>query len=146
MAEDRGFARIESLDKLASDFLTAADRTGAAAALKAAAEKLGATQQAAGALYSKFAEKAATKVRSNSTDIIPQDERGNSVGALQSCFPVVAKLLQNFQGGKEVMHSTLMMRHIMCRNRVASEVCGRQGTVRPHRLTGSQFCGVHAQL
>ena len=62
LAEDRGFARIESLDVLASSFLTATDRTGAAAALKAAAEKLGATQSAAGALYAKFAEKASTKV------------------------------------------------------------------------------------
>lgn len=60
---DRGFARIESLDKLAAAFLTAADKTGAAAAVKAAAEKLGETEQAVGLLYSKFAEKASTKVR-----------------------------------------------------------------------------------
>jgi protein disulfide-isomerase A6 len=64
VAGDKGFARIESLDALASSFLTAADRSGAAAAIKAAAEKLGDTQQAAGALYSKFAEKASTKAGS----------------------------------------------------------------------------------
>jgi hypothetical protein len=59
---DRGFARVEALDKLASAFLTAADKSGAAAAIKAAAEKLGEAEQTAGALYAKFAEKASSKV------------------------------------------------------------------------------------
>jgi hypothetical protein len=66
---------VESLDKLASAFLTAADKTGAAAALKAAAEKLGNTEQAAGLLYSKFAEKAATKV-------------GSSIRSIIACFAI----------------------------------------------------------
>lgn len=65
MAADKGFARIGSLDTLARDFLAAADKTGASAALKAAAEKLDEAQKAAGLLYSKFAEKASEKVRSN---------------------------------------------------------------------------------
>ena len=60
---DKGFARIDSLDALASSFLTAADTSGASTAIKAAAEKLADGQQAAGALYAKFAEKASTKVR-----------------------------------------------------------------------------------
>ncbi len=62
VAADKGFARIGSLDTLARDFLAAADKTGAAAALKTAAEKLDEASRAAGMLYSKFAEKAATKV------------------------------------------------------------------------------------
>lgn len=62
VAADKGFARIGSLDTLARDFLAAADKTGAAAALKTAAEKLDDASRAAGMLYSKFAEKAATKV------------------------------------------------------------------------------------
>ncbi|BDA45122.1 probable protein disulfide isomerase-like 2-2 [Coccomyxa sp. Obi] len=61
VAADKGFARIGSLDTLARDFLAAADKTGAAAALKTAAEKLEEAQRAAGMLYSKFAEKAAAK-------------------------------------------------------------------------------------
>ena len=60
--QDRGFARVESLDKLASAFLTASDKTGASAALKAAAEKLDDVQRGAGELYAKFAEKASSKV------------------------------------------------------------------------------------
>ena len=60
--QDRGFARVESLDQLASAFLTASDKTGASAALKAAAEKLDDVQRGAGELYAKFAEKASTKV------------------------------------------------------------------------------------
>lgn len=62
LEQDRGFARVESLDKLASAFLTATDKTGASAALKAAAEKLDDVQRGAGELYAKFAEKASTKV------------------------------------------------------------------------------------
>ena len=62
VAADKGFARIGSLDTLARDFLAAADKTGAAAALKTAAEKLDEASRSAGLLYSKFAEKAATKV------------------------------------------------------------------------------------
>lgn len=60
--QDRGFARIESLDKLASAFLTASDKAGASAALKAAAEKLDDVQRGAGELYAKIAEKASSKV------------------------------------------------------------------------------------
>lgn len=63
VAADKGFARIGSLDALARDFLAAADKTGASAALKTAAEKLDEAQKAAGMLYSNFAEKAAAKVR-----------------------------------------------------------------------------------
>ena len=62
LEQDRGFARIDSLDKLASAFLTASDKAGASAALKAAAEKLDDVQRGAGELYAKFAEKASVKV------------------------------------------------------------------------------------
>ncbi len=62
VAADKGFARIGSLDTLARDFLAAADKTGAAAAFKAAAKKLDEAQRAAGLLYGKFAEKAVAKV------------------------------------------------------------------------------------
>ena len=65
--QDRGFARIESLDQLASAFLTASDKAGASAALKAASEKLDDLQRGAGELYAKFAEKASTKVRSRTS-------------------------------------------------------------------------------
>ena len=65
--QDRGFARIESLDQLASAFLTASDKAGASATLKAASEKLDDLQRGAGELYAKFAEKASTKVRSRTS-------------------------------------------------------------------------------
>ena len=91
VAADKGFARIGSLDALARDFLAAADKTGASAALKTAAEKLDEAQKAAGMLYSKFAEKAASKVRRGCAYLYSYDHHASVLIRTQS----VAHSFQN---------------------------------------------------